>query len=116
VQGKSLPGAIKAALSKARRQGPPEVGGKLSVTLTEREAPSNPILSPTNIFTATYQSPASTATSEFFNLPKDAPAAAGPVKPESIDQKAWDAMDAATRTAIAATLSQLTPQSDEPPF
>lgn len=72
VQGK-MPGAIGDALRKAGRKGPPEVGGLLSVTLTERTPNDNPALNPVNKFAASYQSPAAQATAQYFGNGQTAP-------------------------------------------
>lgn len=66
VQG-SLQYAIGDALRKAGRQGPPEVGGTLSVTLVERVPNENRALNPTNKFNVTYTSPAPAAQQAFFD-------------------------------------------------
>jgi hypothetical protein len=117
-----MTGAVGDALRKAGRQGSPENGAKLSVTLTER-APNrdNPALNPTNKFSAEYTPPSAAATASFFSEQSNglsAPAAAVsnplPSKPESIAQSAWDQMDESTKRAVANTLS--TPASDTPPF
>lgn len=66
VQG-WLQGAIGDALRKAGVQkGGPEVGGTLTVTLTERTPNEIPALAPTNKFVASYVSPAGAATGQFF--------------------------------------------------
>lgn len=148
VQG-WMTGAIGNALRKAGRQGPPEVGAQLTVTLTEREAPANAALSPTNKFSATYVSPAVQATDQFFNQPPNgqppappgyqqgpppqfaqqpvqqappqqytqapvqqafaaaSPAPPEPQRPAAISEAAWAAMDASTKAAVAATMSQV---------
>lgn len=66
VQG-SLQYAVGDALRKAGRQGPPEVGGTLSVTLIERIPNENRALNPTNKFNVTYTSPAPAAQQAFFD-------------------------------------------------
>lgn len=66
VQG-WMQGAIGDALRKAGRQGPPEVGAQISVTLTERTPNDNPALAPINKFAATYVSPSGAATGQFFD-------------------------------------------------
>jgi hypothetical protein len=122
VQG-WMQGSIGEALSKAGRQGPPEVGGKLTVTLNEREPNVNPALNPINKFTAEYVSPGSQATGAFFGQTSgSAPvgatavngggvATAAPVKPSAISDAAWAAMDDATKAAVAKTMGD-----DQPPF
>ena len=62
-----MQGAIGDALRKAGVQGPPEVGGQLTVTLTERQPNENPVLAPINKFQATYVPASAQATGQFFN-------------------------------------------------
>lgn len=68
VQG-WLQGAIGDALRKAGRQGAPEVGATLTVTLIERTPNEIPALAPTNKFVAQYVPPAAAATGQFFQQP-----------------------------------------------
>lgn len=110
-------GAIGDAVRRAGVQGPPAPGGRLTVTFSS-EKPSGVGLSPTKIYDAVYVPPSAASTAGFFGggAPAAAPAptnGGGPQKPDSIDGKAWDAMDASTKAAVAATMSQL---SDQPPF
>lgn len=115
-----MTGAVADALRKAGRQGPPEVGARLTVVLTERTPADNPALNPTNKFAAEYVAPAAAATGDFFNggqpaaaaaTPAAAPAAAASTiaRPASITEAAWNLMDDSTKQAVAASLG-------EPPF
>lgn len=89
VQG-SLQYAIGDALRKAGRQGPPEVGGTLSITLVERVPNENRALNPTNKFNVVYTSPAAQATQQFFGQPGQQPGVytppAAPVQPQYAPQ------------------------------
>lgn len=76
-----MQGAVGDALRKAGRQGPPEVGGWISVTLTERTPNENPALQPINKFVAQYQSPAAQATGQFFQPPQNGYAGAPQQQP-----------------------------------
>ncbi len=120
-------GAIADAVRHAGAQGPPDPGGRLTVTFSSEKPSTTVGLSPTKIYDAVYVPPTAASTAGFFGSGSPAaadpwrkadgtPAASnggGPVKPDSIDGKAWDAMDASTKAAVAATMSQL---SDQPPF
>lgn len=103
-----MTGAIGDALKKAGVDGDPEVGGKLSVTLTER-VPTD-FGDPYNKFAADYVK----APSGLFNGDAAAaPSAAGdePKRPAQITKEAWDQMPLVTRKAVASTMG-----GDEPPF
>lgn len=65
-----MSGAVGDALRKAGREGPPEVGGQLTVQLTERTPNDNPALAAINKFVAAYVSPAAQATGQFFQQPQ----------------------------------------------
>lgn len=124
VQG-WMQGAVGDALRKAGRQGPPEVGGYLTVTLTERQKNDNPALNPINKFEAEYRSPSAAATGDFFggvDTPAtsnglSAPAAQhepAPQKPPGIEQATWDGMPDAVKRQLASTMA--TAAGDKPPF
>lgn len=104
VQG-WMQGAIGDALRKAGRQGPPEVGGTLTVTLSEREPNANPALNAINKFTAVYVSPSAQSTGEFFNGSAP-PATPEPVlnRPHGITEAAWAIMPEETKKQLVATL------------
>lgn len=66
VQG-WMQGAIGDAIRKATgAPGAPQIGAQITVTLSEREPNTNPVLNPINKFTATYVPPAAAATQQFF--------------------------------------------------
>jgi hypothetical protein len=100
-----MTGAVGDALRKAGHQGAPQVGARLSVTLTERTPNrDNPALNPTNKFEASYAPPSAAATNDFFSNGSSTPAASDvpePTKPAEISQAAWDQMDAATKKQLA---------------
>jgi hypothetical protein len=116
VQG-WMQGAIGDAIRQAGHSGPPEVGAQLSVTLTAREANSNPALNPINKFTAIYVRPTATATQRFFNQSPgigEPTTPTGPQRPESINEAAWAAMPPETQKQVAATFASMS--SGQPPF
>ncbi len=112
-----MQGAVGDALRKAGSN-EPKVGGRLTVTLTERTPNDNPAMNPINKFTAAYEPPA--VTGDYFNgapataangaapaapaaapAAPAAPAAAGPARPANIPEAAWAAMDPATQAIVA---------------
>lgn len=102
--------AIGEALRKAGKA-EPEIGGKLTVTFSAEE-PSAPGLNPAKKYTAVYIPPkagANSAVAEHFG----AASSNGPVRPDSISEAAWAAMDGATRKAVASTMAGV---GDKPPF
>lgn len=112
-----MTGAIGEALRKAGVK-EPQIGGTLSVTYTSDGAPTRPGLQGPKQYSATYTPPAA-STGGFFNNGQEAPApaagetpnAAIPAEPPpGIDPKAWAAMPADAKQAIANTMS------DKPPF
>lgn len=112
-----MQGAIGDAMRKAGHQGAPQVGAKISVTLSEREPNDNPVLSPTNKFTATYEQPGSVATGEFFGAggsASPAPAEAEPQRPAAISEAAWAQMPLEAKKSVAATMGGS--DDGEPPF
>lgn len=100
--------AIGDALRKAGKT-EPEIGGKLTVTFTSEE-PTAPGLNPAKKYSAVYVPPkaGASAVASHFN----AGASNDPVKPDSISETAWAAMDASTRASVAASLSSV----GAPPF
>lgn len=119
-----MTGAVGDALRKAGRSGPPEIGAKLAVKLTDRTPSDRPGLNPTNKFEAQYESPAAASTADFFGggqpsqaaAPPAAPAAEPlPAKPAAISQEAWNQMPDATKRQVAQTMSATT-ASDQPPW
>lgn len=92
----------------------PEVGGKLRVKFTEEVTVPNSTF-PAKRYEAEYWPPAAgqTPTGQFFSAtgqtatPNAAPFA--PEKPPSLDQAAWDAMDASTKAAVANTFANMPP-------
>ena len=125
VQG-WMQGAIGDALRNAGRQGAPEVGATLTVTLTAREPnATNPKLNPTNKFSAVYVPPSAAATGQFFEQPAAVPTPnisgtgyvqpPGPARPANIPEAAWNVMDAATRAAVAASAAPAAPAEPAKP-
>ena len=111
-----MSGAIAEAIHKAGRKGAPEVGAKLSVTLTERTPNrDNPVLNPTNKFSAEYTPPSAQAAGQFFDTPATSN---GPAvqRPASITEAAWAAMPPETQKQVAATFATMAGSSNEPPF
>jgi len=107
---------IRSAIGDAlRRAGAkePEVGGTLTVTFVRTEPADRPGLSPSKHFEAVY-SPPSKGVAEHFGTAAApgpapaAPAAAVPVKPASISDVAWAAMDDATKATVSATMAAAT--------
>lgn len=106
-----MTGAVGDALRKAGKQGSPEVGAKLSVTLTERTPNrDNPALNPTNKFAATYTPPTAAQTDSFFSSGQQpnglsAPAAAvsepEPKRPDTITAEAWAQLPLSTKQQLA---------------
>jgi hypothetical protein len=100
--------AIGDALRRAGAK-EPEVGGTLTVTFVRTEAADRPGLSPSKHFEAVY-APPSKGVAEHFGTatPVAAPAptpASAPVKPASISDVAWAAMDEATKVTVASTMA-----------
>ena len=110
-----MTGAVGDALRKAGRQGAPEQGAKLSVTLTERTPPDNPALNPTNKFSAEYTPPSAQAAGQFFDTPATSN---GPAvqRPASITEAAWAAMPPETQKQVAATFATMAGSQADIPF
>jgi hypothetical protein len=108
VKGK-MQGAVGDALRKAGAQ-TPEVGGKITVTFSGEEP--NPGLSPTKLYTASYEKPSGAAASAAGFFGNGAESAKGdlPEKPAAMSAEAWAAMPDDTKRQVAAAMS------DQPPF
>ena len=109
-------GAVGDALRRAGVR-EPAIGGTLTVTFVRTEPADRPGLSPSKHFEASYQPP-SKGVAEHFGAtngnaaPAAAPAAPAPVKPASISDVAWAAMDDATKATVSATMAA----TATPPF
>lgn len=101
--------AIGEALRKVGKT-EPEVGAKLTVTFSSEE-PTAPGLNPAKKYTAVYM-PSTSPVAEHFGT-ASAGGSNGPVKPTSISDQAWAAMDDRTRKQVASTMAGI---GDEPPF
>lgn len=108
-----MTGAIGDALRKANVK-EPQVGATLSVTYTGDGQPSRPGFSGPKQYSATYTPPTSN-TGQFFNqgqaqqpaAPQNAPIPNDP--PPGIDPKAWAAMPADAKQAIANSMAAAPP-------
>lgn len=109
-----MQGAIGDAMRKAGAQGAPQVGAKLTVTLSERTPNDNPALSPTNKFTAVYEPPSAASTASFFSDGAASSAAAEPepTRPAAISEAAWAQMPLEAKKSVASTMGG----SNTPPF
>jgi hypothetical protein len=107
-----MKGAVGDALRKAGET-EPKIGGQLSVTYTSDGAPSRPGLNGPKQYTVSYTPPTSATAGYFGNgtaqavQPQNVPIPVQP--PAGIDPKAWAAMPADAKQAIANTMAQ-------PPF
>lgn len=99
----------------AQKEGP-ELGGKLTVTLSELVP--NPGLNPSKKYTAVYEKPSGAATSSFFNGSSQASeSVSNIVKPEGITQAVWNGMNDAAKKQLAQAMSTVSePSNDQPPF
>lgn len=108
-----MTGAIGDALRKANAK-EPAIGGTLSITYTGDGQPSRPGFNGPKQYSATYTA-ASTSTGQFFGGTQtpvgsgtpDAPIPSEP--PPGIDAKAWAAMPADAKQAIANTMAAAPP-------
>lgn len=115
-------GTMKFEIGKALNKAgvnEPKIGGTLSITYTGDGVPSRPGFNGPKQYSATYTPPAASTGSFFNNGSGDAPApgagetANAPIPdapPPGIDPKAWAAMPADAKQAIANTMS------DKPPY
>jgi len=119
VRSLYVQGWMQGAVGDALRQHKvtePQPGATLSVTLTERTPNENKMFSPINKFTAAYTP--GPVTGSYFSGDQE-PNIPPPtlrlqlVKPEAISDAAWAAMDDATRTTVANTMSA---SASQPPF
>lgn len=106
-----LTGAIGDALRKAGAT-EPQIGGTLTVTYTGDGTPSRPGFNGPKQYSATYAAPAAVSTAQHFAATTPQPAvtetpnAAIPDSPPpGIDPKAWAAMPADAKQAIANTMA-----------
>jgi len=109
-------GAVGDALRRAGAN-EPAIGGTLTVTYSGDGTATRPGFDPPKLYTATYVPPSSPVAQHFsvpqttVPSPQDAAlhtpaqqANGGPVKPDTIPQNLWDAMDLSTRQAVATTV------------
>lgn len=103
-------GALGDAMRKAGRQGTPEVGAQISVTLIDRTPnPEKPALAPTNKFSATYVPPAVAASDQLFNGATQVQYPPAPQYAQAPPQPQYSAPVVSTATGVPVVHQQAVP-------